>query len=214
LWGRSGTIIGVIDDFHFESLHVPIEPLIIALREKNTWGNVIIRTRAGKTKEALASIESLVKQINPALPFTYSFADDEYAKKYKSEQVISKLANGFAGMAILISCLGLFGLAAFMAEQRSKEIGVRKILGASATSIILLLTKDFLKLVVLAFMIASPLAWYVMNKWLTNFAYQIDIEWWMFAMAALLAIAIALLTVSYQSIKAALVNPIKSLRSE
>ncbi len=214
LWGRSGTIIGVIDDFHFESLHVPIEPLIIALREKNTWGNVIIRTRAGKTKEALASIESLVKQINPALPFTYSFADEEYAKKYKSEQVISKLANGFAGMAILISCLGLFGLAAFMAEQRSKEIGVRKILGASATSIILLLTKDFLKLVVLAFMIASPLAWYVMNKWLTNFAYQIDIEWWMFAMAALLAIAIALLTVSYQSIKAALVNPIKSLRSE
>ncbi len=213
LWGRTGTIIGVIDDFHFESLHVPIEPLIIALREKNTWGNVIIRTRAGKTKEALARIESMVKQINPALPFTYSFADEEYAKKYKSEQIISKLANYFACMAIFISCLGLFGLAAFTTQQRTKEIGVRKILGASPSTIILLLSKDFLKLVLLAFVIASPLAWYVMNKWLDNFAYQIDIEWWMFALAGILALAITLLTVSYQSIKAALVNPVKSLRS-
>jgi hypothetical protein len=214
LWGRTGTIIGVIEDFHFKSLHVPIEPLIITLREKNVWGNVIIRTRPGKTQEALAYIESMVKQINPALPFTYYFADEEYAKKYKSEQVISKLANCFACMAIFISCLGLFGLAAFTAEQRTKEIGVRKILGASASTIILLLSKDFLKLVLLAFVIASPVAWYVMQEWLNNFAYQIEIAWWMFGMAGILALAIALLTVSYQSIKAALVNPVKSLRSE
>jgi ABC-type antimicrobial peptide transport system permease subunit len=155
-----------------------------------------------------------VKGINPGLPFTYYFADEEYTKLYKSEQVVSKLANYFAFLGIFISCLGLFGLAAFTAEQRTREIGVRKVLGASVIQIITLLSGDFLKLVLLAFIIATPLSWYVMAEWLNNFAYQIEIEWWMFPLAGLMAVGIALFTVSFQSVKAALANPIKSLRSE
>jgi predicted permease len=214
LWGRSGKIIGLVKDFHFESLHVPIEPLVIALGENADWGNVLVRTQPGKTEEALSQVGQLVKGINPGLPFTYYFADEEYTKLYKSEQVVSKLANYFAFLGIFISCLGLFGLAAFTAEQRTREIGVRKVLGASVIQIITLLSGDFLKLVLLAFVIATPLSWYVMAEWLNNFAYQIEIEWWMFALAGLMAVGIALFTVSFQSVKAALANPIKSLRSE
>ena len=140
--------------------------------------------------------------------------DDSFDEMYRAEQRIGTIALTFAALAILIACLGLFGLAAFMAEQRTKEIGVRKVLGASVPSLIGLLSKDFLKLVLIAILIASPLAWYAMNQWLSDFAYKIDIEWWMFALAGAVAIGIALLTVSFQSVKAALMNPVKSLRSE
>ena len=214
MWDRPGTIIGVLEDFHFQSLHTPIAPLILRLSAEPGSQTFLIRTQPGRTKQALASVEALWKQQNPKFPFSYRFADDEYQKLYKSETVVGSLANYFAFLAIFISCLGLFGLATFTAEQRTKEIGVRKVLGASVGSVVALLSKDFLKLVLIAIVIASPLAWWAMNRWLQGFAYKIEIEWWMFAGAGLLAVGVALLTVSFQSVKAALMNPVKSLRSE
>ncbi|GAB4051145.1 ABC transporter permease [Spirosoma litoris] len=214
MWGRPGKIIGVMKDFHFQSLHIPIAPIILRLGTDLNMHSFIIRTQPGQTTQALASIEMLWKEMNPKFPFSYRFIDDEYQKLYKSETVVGSLANYFAFLAIFISCLGLFGLSAFMAEQRTKEIGVRKVLGASVFGVVGLLSRDFLKLVFIAIIIASPLAWYAMNQWLQGFAYKIDISWWIFALAGLLAIGIALLTISFQSIKAALVNPVKSLRSE
>ncbi len=213
-WDRKGTIIGVVKDFHFRSLHEPIKPLIIRLGEEDSWGNILVRIEAGKTKQALTSLERLCKQLNPQFPFSYQFSDEEFQKLYKSEMVISKLSNYFAALAIFISCLGLLGLVIFTAEQRTKEIGIRKVLGASVTSVFALLSKDFLKLVIIAIVIATPLAWWAMNKWLQAFEYRIDISWWMFAIAGLLAVVIALVTVSFQAIKAAIANPIKSLRTE
>ncbi|WP_229317483.1 ABC transporter permease [Larkinella sp. C7] len=214
-WGnREGKIIGVLKDFHFNSMHQAIEPLIVRLDEQQKWGSILVRAEAGKTREALASLEKICKELNPNFPFTYQFSDLEYAKLYHSEQVVSQLANAFAFLAIFISCLGLFGLAAFMAEQRTKEIGVRKVLGASVPNIVVLLSANFLKPVAIAMLIAFPIAWYAMNRWLQGFAYQVDLAWWVFAVAGLLTVVIALLTVSFQSVKAALMNPVKSLKSE
>ncbi|TLV01024.1 ABC transporter permease [Dyadobacter luticola] len=214
-WGdRTVRIVGLLKDFHFQSLHSTIRPMIANLQFQERRGSAIIRLRAGQTTQALAAIEKICKKLNPKYPFTYNFTDQEYARQYQSEQVVSKLSNYFAFLAIFISCLGLFGLATFTAEQRTKEIGVRKVLGASVAGIVALLSKDFLKLVAIAIIIASPLAWWLMNQWLQGFAYKIDIEWWMFALAGLLSVLIAIATVSFQSIKAALMNPVKSLRSE
>ncbi|MBC3785133.1 ABC transporter permease [Spirosoma utsteinense] len=214
-WGqRQGTIIGVLKDFHFTSMHQAIEPLIVRLDNKRQWGTILVRTEAGKTSEALAGLETLCRELNPKFPFTYQFSDQEFDKLYKSEQVVSQLANYFALLAIFISCLGLFGLSTFTAEQRTKEIGVRKVLGASVASVVTLLSTDFLKLVLIALVIATPVAWYVMNQWLRGFVYKIDIEWWMLAVAGLVAVCIAFVTISFQSVKAALMNPVKSLRSE
>lgn len=215
LWGRHpGKIIGVLKDFHFNSLHQPIEPLVIRLDENQPWGTILVRTEAGKTKQALASLAKVCKALNPRFAFTYQFSDQEYEKLYKSEQVVSQLASVFAFLAIFISCLGLFGLTTFTAGQRTKEIGVRKVLGASAQNIIGLLSTSFLKPVAIAIVISFPIAWYAMNRWLLDFAYKINIEWWVFAVAGLMTIVIAMLTVSFQSIKSALMNPVKSLRTE
>ncbi|MFT3705391.1 MAG: ABC transporter permease [Agriterribacter sp.] len=215
IWGRTpGKIIGVLKDFHFASMHQTIDPLIIRLGENWGWGTILIRTKAGQTKEAIASLEKICKTLNPKFPFTYQFSDLEFEKLYRSEQVVSKLSNLFAVLAIFISCLGLFGLATFTAEQRNKEIGVRKVLGASVAGIVSMLSTGFLKPVFIAMLIAFPVAWFVMNKWLQNFAYKINVDWWIFAVAGLVTISIALLTVGYQSIKSALVNPVKSLRAE
>ncbi|HYC27255.1 MAG TPA: ABC transporter permease, partial [Chitinophagaceae bacterium] len=156
-WGRKGTIIGVVKDFHFNSLHVPIQPLILHYGEGEPWGLILVRTRPGQTKPAIASLEKICHQLNPGFPFTYKFTDQEYSKLYKSEQVVGKLSTCFAFLAIFISCLGLLGLAIFTAEQRTKEIGIRKVLGASVQGIIVMLSKDFLKLVLIALIIASPL---------------------------------------------------------
>ena len=214
-WGnRSGKVIGVLHDFHFNSLHETIEPLIIRLDDNWNWGTILVRTRAGKTREALSGLQKICKDLNPKFPFTYQFSDIEYNRLYKSEQVVSKLADYFAFLAIFISCLGLFGLATFTAEQRTKEIGIRKVLGASVPQIVSLLSANFLKPVAIAMLIAFPVAWYAMNHWLRDFAYRIDFEWWMFAIPGLLTMGIAFLTVSYQSIKAALTNPVTSLHSE
>ncbi len=212
--GHEGKVIGVMKDFHFNSLHETIEPLIMRLDENWTWGTILVRIKAGQTREAIANLQQICKQLNPKFPFTYQFSDIEYAKLYESEAVVSKLANIFAFLAIFISCLGLFGLATFTAEQRTKEIGVRKVLGASSSSIVKLLSANFLKPVLIAFLIAFPVAWWAMNNWLQHYAYKIDMRWWMFAVAGLLTVCIALLTVSYQSIKAALINPVESLRTE
>jgi putative ABC transport system permease protein len=206
------TIIGVIKDFHFESLRRNIGALSLTLSANS--GAASFRLSGTNVPVLLKQIEAKWKQIAPGQPFSYRFMDDSFEDMYRAEQRIGTIALTFAALAILIACLGLFGLAAFMAEQRTKEIGVRKVLGASITSIIGLLSKDFLRLVLIAIVIASPLAWYAMSQWLKDFAYKIDIEWWMFAGAGLLAIVIALLTVSFQSVKAALMNPVKSLRSE
>lgn len=217
-WGDKGMIVGVMKDYHHNSLHVPIEPLILRMfrptGENPYWGTVIIRTESGKTKEAISSMEKVFKQFNPGFPFKYYFTDEELAKNYKSEYTVSKLSRYFAFLAIFISCLGLFGLVTFTAEQRTKEIGIRKVLGASVPGIISMLSKDFLKLVFIAAVIAFPIAWWGMHKWLTDFAYRIHIGWWVFVMAGLAAVLIALITVSFQAVKAAIANPVKSLRTE
>jgi len=214
-WGKhQGKIIGVLQDFHFASLHQMIEPLIIRMNEDRHSGTLLVRLRAGRDKEGLAALAKISRELNPAFPFTYQFSNEEYNKAYRSEQLVSQLANYFAFLAIFISCLGLLGLAMFTAEQRTREIGVRKVLGANVTGIVSMLSKDFLGLVVIAILIASPLAWYFMYRWLLDFAYRTPISWWIFAVAGLSAVLIAFITVSFQAIKAATVNPVKSLRSE
>jgi putative ABC transport system permease protein len=213
-WKKKGTVVGVIKDFHFNSLKVPVNALIIRLGETDNYGTLLIKTQAGKTKEAIASLEKLCKQLNPKFPFTYQFSEEEYSKLYASEQMTGKLANCFAFLAIFISCLGLLGLAMFTAEQRTKEIGIRKVLGASTSSLFVLLSREFLVFVVIAIVIASPLAWWGMNKWLEEYTYRINITAWMFIIAGLTATLIALITVSFQAIKAAISNPVKSLRTE
>jgi putative ABC transport system permease protein len=214
-WGNhAGTVIGVIEDFHFNSLHTAIEPLIIRLDENWGWGTILVRTKAGQTKEALSDLEKICKNINPKFPFTYQFSDLQYAQLYKSEQVVSKLSNFFAFLGIFISCLGLFGLAMFTAEQRNKEIGIRKVLGASSRNIVTLLSSKFLEPVFISLVIAFPVAWLATHKWLESFAYRIHISWWIFIIAGFIAILIALITVSFQAIKAAVANPVESLRSE
>jgi putative ABC transport system permease protein len=213
-WRKKGTIIGVLKDFHFASLHEPIRPLIIRLGEVNPYGSILLRTEAGKTKQVLSSLEKICKTLNPKFPFTCNFSDEEYQKLYQSEQVVSKLSTSFAFLAIFISCLGLLGLAMFTAEQRTKEIGIRKVLGASVASLFTLLSREFIILVFIAMTIASPLAWWAMHVWLQGFAYSVPLAWWVFAVAGILAILIALLTVSFQAIKASVANPVKSLRTE
>jgi ABC-type antimicrobial peptide transport system permease subunit len=210
---KRGTIIGVVRDFHFNSLHESIAPLVLSLGE-NIAGEALVRTEPGKTKEALTSLEKLCKELNPQFPFTYKFADKEYEKLYQNEQIVGKLANCFAFLAILISCLGLLGLVMFTAEQRTKEFGIRKVLGATPISLFNLLTQELLLLVLTALVIASPIAWLLMHNWLQNYAYKIHISWWMFAYAGILAILIAFATVGVQAIKAAIANPVMSIRRE
>jgi ABC-type antimicrobial peptide transport system permease subunit len=213
-WKKKGHIIGILKDYHTHSLREPIKPVILDVKEYEYFGVIIARTLPGKTKEALASLEKVYKDINPNYPFSYQFVDEEYKNLYSSELIISRLSVLFASLAILISCLGLLGLVMFSAEQRTKEIGIRKVLGASMSNIFGLFSKDFLKLIIIAFLIATPIAWFSMNHWLQDFAYKIDLSWWIFATAAAVSIMITLLIVSWQAIKAAIANPVKSLRTE
>ena len=215
IWGKHpGKVIGVLKDFHFASMHESIEPLIIHLDEKWGWGTILVRTQAGKTRQTVEGLKKVYASLNPKFPFTCQFSDQEFTRLYQSEEIVSQLSNIFAFLAIFISCLGLFGLATFTAAQRTKEIGVRKVLGASVPNIVAMLSNSFLKLVAIAMLIGFPLAWFGLNRWLQNFAYKIDIEWWVFIFAGSVTIGIAMLTVSFQSIKAALSNPVKSLRTE
>jgi putative ABC transport system permease protein len=213
-WGKKGMIVGVVKDFHFSSLRVAIEPLVLRLRDKEEWGTILVKIEAAKTKQAMAGLEKLGKELNPKFPFNYQFADENFNKMYKSERVIDKLSTSFAILAIFISCLGLLGLAMFTAEQRTKEMGIRKVLGASISGLFTLLSKEFLQLVLIAFVIAAPLAWWAISKWLQDYTYRTEISWWVFAVAGAAALLIALLTISFQAIKAAVANPVKSLRTE
>lgn len=209
---RPGLVRGVVRDFHFESLHATIKPLVLF---PDDYGRQLLVKVSGRNlPQTIAFVETKWKQLAPYMPFEYRFLDDDYTKLYQSEQQLGTVMDLFAGIALVLTCLGLLGLSAYVVQQRTKEIGVRKVLGASVASIVSLLSKDFLKLVIVAIIIASPLAWWAMTTWLKDFAYKIDIEWWMFVGVGALAIGIALVTVSFQSIRAALMNPVKSLRSE
>jgi putative ABC transport system permease protein len=212
--GREGKVVGIVRDFHFLPLREAIKPLVVFHSASNWKGNIFVKTQPGKTAEALAATEAIWKQFIPQYPLEMSFVDEDFNRLYRAEQQAGLLFNCFAGIAIFIACLGLFGLATFTAAQRTKEIGIRKVLGASVAGITALLAKDFLILVLLAVVIATPIAWYATWQWLSGFAYRIDLQWWMFAGAALLAVGVAVLTIGFQSVKAALANPVKSLRSE
>ncbi|SFD81002.1 ABC transporter permease [Spirosoma endophyticum] len=207
-------VVGVVRDFHTYSLQHKIEPLVLQMPAPSDKDNLYVRIRPGQTEEALAYIKKAYQQFDPAASVTFHFLDENFSRQYKAEQKQGQLLLTFTILAVLIACLGLFGLAALAAEARTKEIGVRKVLGASVASIVTLLSKDFVQLVLIAIVIASPIAWYAMGQWLQSFAYKIDLEWWVFVLAGLLAVGIAVLTISFQSVKAALMNPVKSLRSE
>jgi ABC-type antimicrobial peptide transport system permease subunit len=213
IWKRK--IIGVMRNFHVRSLHQPIEPLFVNLEpEPPGWGEILVKISPGQTPKAMEVLEKTYHKYNPGFPFRYTFADQTFGRLYHSEMVMKQLAWYFAALAMLIACLGLLGLATFTARQRQKEIGIRKVLGASVTGIVLLLAGDFLKLVLLAVAIASPFAWYGMHRWLENFAYRVQLEWWLFGLAALAALLFAFVTVSSLATKAALANPLKSLKTE
>ena len=213
--GREYHVVGVINDFILQSPYYPTKPMVIE-GCSNDWMNVIHfkLNAANSTADNLTKAEAIFKKYNSEYPFEYKFIDEEYSQKFKAEERTGTLAALFAGLTIFISCLGLFGLATYMAENRIKEIGIRKVLGASIPGITALLSKDFLKLVMISFVIASPVAWWMMDKWLQDYPYHVNIHWYVFAIAGLLSFLISVLTVSYQAIKAAVANPVKSLRTE
>ncbi len=213
-WGRDYTIIGVVKDMVMQSPYEPVKQTVFtSMGDMSEVINIRIDP-AKSTKEALAAIESVFKKYAPAAPLDYKFIDEEYGRKFADEERIGKLAGFFAVLAIFISCLGLFGMASFMAEQRTKEIGVRKVLGASVFNLWKLLSKEFVVLVSVSLAIAIPLSYYLMHNWLQGYQYRTSVTWWIFAAAGAGAMVITLLTVSFQAIKAALANPVRSLRSE
>ena len=207
-------IVGVVKDFHFKDLHSPIEPYGFQLNNRPNFNYMIAHAKTDDLKGLLTSMQNAWRRLNPNEPFEYNFLDEDFQKNYEADARLAAIVRNFTVIAILISCLGLFGLATFSAEQRTKEIGVRKVLGASVGNVVGLLSKEFLKLVFIAIVIASPITWLVMNRWLQDFAYRTSISWTVFVITALIAGGIALFTISFQSIKAALANPVKSLRTE
>jgi hypothetical protein len=212
VWGEERTIIGVVKDFNFKPVQEPIGPMFL---NRNTWGGyAIVRTLPGETENTIQALENICKELNPSYPFEYNFVDQDIANMYKAEQRMGSLFNIFAVLAIVISCLGLYGLSAYLAERRTRELGIRKVLGASGFQLVYLLSATFTRPILIATAIAVPLAWYGMNEWLTGFAYHIDIDWKIFVVAFLSALFIAWLTVSFESIKAARTNPVNSLRAE
>jgi putative ABC transport system permease protein len=213
LWGESREIIGVTKDFHYESLHKNVKPLLMILKPQHAH-YIMAKIGAGKEKEVLEKVKHLYSEYNAGAAFDYKFLDQDFQALYVSEQKIAVLSRYFAGLAIIISCLGLFGLAAFTAQRRQKEIGIRKVVGASVSNMALMLSKDFLKLVLIAVLAAFPLAWWAMNQWLDNFAYRVNLSADVFIIAGVAILLISIITISFQSIKAALSNPVESLRSE
>jgi putative ABC transport system permease protein len=209
---REFTVVGVVKDFHYASARLKIAPLMLLPGRRNVM--MAVKVKAADMKNFLSYLKNQWTNYRANAPFSYSFLDEQYASLYASEQRTGKIFTSFAFVGVIIASLGLFGLAAFIIRQRVKEIGIRKVLGASSATITGMLSKEFLKLVVIAILVSVPVTWYAMNKWLQQFAYRIDISWWVFVVAGLLALLVAFVTVSYQAIKAALANPVKSLRSE
>jgi putative ABC transport system permease protein len=213
VWGTRGTIAGVVRNFHMASMYAPIAPLIMRYAPRDA-GKAFIRVNNGNVSEALVEIERVTKDINPAFPFRYDFLSEEFARQYQGERSVSSIANIFAGVSIFIACLGLLGLSSFSADQRAKEIGVRKVHGATAGSLVLLLSRQYAKLMLLAFIIATPLSYFYMQRWLADFAYRVDMDIALFVIAGIVTFAIGALTVSYKSYTAALANPVKTLKEE
>jgi len=212
IWGDERTIIGVVKDFNFKPVKEAIGPMFL---NRNTWGGtVMVRTLPGETENTIAALEQLWKELNPAYPFSFGFLDQDIAKLYASEQRLGSLFNVFALLAIVISCLGLYGLSAYLAERRTRELGIRKVLGASGFQLVYLLSATFTRPILIATLIAVPIAWYGMSQWLNGFAFHVTIDWTIFLLAFVSALIIAWLTVSFESIKAATTNPVNSLRSE
>ncbi|MGJ1437026.1 ABC transporter permease [Sphingobacterium siyangense] len=214
-WGdNTYTIVGVINDYISGSPYNPVKPMFIYANKKSLYNLVVRTSPTTSINNQLKQIGQIIKKFNPAYPFEYQFVDQKFAAKFKDQQQTAQLAFIFSGLAIFISCLGLFGLASYIAELKTKEIGIRKVLGASVTGITAMLSKDFVKLVIISILIASPIAWWAMNKWLQDFSYRIEIQWWFFALAGISALFVAFFTVSTQAIKAANSNPVKTLRDE
>ncbi len=213
-WGFEGEVVGVVKDFHFRPLNVEIEPFIFRNRPKEFYFNLLIKTNSSNTKRAIEEVSNILAKYEPNSPISYGFVNQDLDKMYFSDQRVGKIVFIFSILTIIISCLGLFGLVTYTTQQRVKEIGIRKVLGASIVNVTTLLTKDFLKLVCIAIVIASPIAYYLVGEWLQDFAYHIDISWQTFALAGIAALLIALFTVSYQAIRAALINPSESLKTE
>ncbi|HXB29572.1 MAG TPA: FtsX-like permease family protein, partial [Puia sp.] len=211
-------VIAVVKDFSVASLHELVEPFALFNASSKTYNLhtsfISVRVQPGKISEQIGSMEAKWKIFAPATPFDFSFLDNEFDALYRSEQRMGTVFGIFTFLSIFVACLGLFGLSIFTAERRKKEIGVRKVLGASVQTVVGLLSREFLKLVTIATLIAFPIAWLAMNKWLQDFAYRISMGWWIFFIAGVSALAIALLTVSFQAVKAAIANPVKALRSE
>jgi len=207
-------VVGVVNDFVYGDMYGKPDPVMFSCIQNANASELYVRLKTADVEVALKKIKAVIKKDNPSYPCTYQFADDQFNKMFLNEQLISELSRVFAALAIIISCLGLFGLAAFTAERRTKEIGVRKVLGASVAGITTLLSKDFLQLVAISCIVAFPVAWWMMHSWLQNYKYRIGISWWIFLAAGISAILIALITISFQSIKAAIANPVKSLRTE
>jgi len=205
-------VIGVVKDFNFRSLHESISPLVMTLAPNPS--SLIAKLKTSDAAPLIAQCSKLWASLGAEDAMSYSFLDDRFNNTYKAEQKTGTIVGIFAGLTIFVACLGLFGLAMFTAQQRTREIGIRKVLGASVSQVTRMLSKEFLQLVLIASLIAFPAAWWAMNKWLQAFAYRIDISWWMLAIAGFAAMLIALLTVSFQAVKAALANPVKSLRTE
>jgi len=210
---KEGTVIGVVKNFHYESLHQKIEPIIMELNPNKT-NYIVARIRPENISRTVSFLKNKMQAFSPNYPFEYVFQDDYFDRLYGAEEKLQEIFGYFTFLAIFIACLGLFALSSFAAEQRTKEIGIRKVLGATVATVVALLSKDFVKLVLLANLLAWPVAWIAMNKWLQNFAYRIEISWWVFALAGGLALVIAVLTVSTQAMRAALANPVESLRYE
>lgn len=210
---KKGKVIGVVQDFHYKSLHEKVTASVIQIYPQVTF-KTAVKLNTANIKNTVAFINDTWNKFSPGYPLDYKFMDETYGKMYLSEQKLSSLLWIFAVMAIIIGCMGLFALAAFSAEQRIKEIGIRKVLGASVLSLTALLAKNFVRLVLIAFLLAFPAAWWAMNSWLENFPYRVSLSWWVFAVAGLASLLIALVTVSFQAIKAAIANPVKSLRTE
>ena len=213
IWGKNLEIVGVMKDFNFQSLHEKIKPLFARLNPKDAY-HFMLKIKPGKEIAAIDRLQQLYKQYNPGFPLNASFLDESYQRLYAAKNRVSVLSRCFAGLAILISCLGLFGLAAFNIQRRSREISIRKVLGASVSEVVLLLSRDYLKLIGFSMLIAFPLAWWMTGNWLQSFVYHIQRGWGIFLLAGFLVILLTFLTISFQSIKAALVNPSRSLKSE
>ncbi|SEW52044.1 ABC transporter permease [Chitinophaga arvensicola] len=213
-WGRTGTVIGVVKDFNYQSLHKNVEPLALRMAPPESLGRISLRIKAANINKTIAALENTWNRLEPQRPFRYSFLDQAFNEQYQKDKRFGEIFAAFGSLTIFIACLGLFGLATYSTEKRLKEIGIRKVLGASVASIIGLLSSDFIKLVLIAILIATPLGWWGMHRWLDGFAYRVNIHWWIFGLAGLSAVVIALLTVGFLALRAARMNPVRSLKAE